>query len=1289
MRRFYAILVISLSLMYWLPMVSVGQDDADVTSPDVSISIPAGVQTGAFDVTITFTEAVSGFEQADLTLSGTAEVSITAWATTDDTVFTATITPTTGGAVKVSVAADVATDAADNNNTASGTQTIGVDLSETWMPDENLRQAVRERIGDPITKTGMAAMVELNAGGRGITDLTGLEHATNLTSALLPVNLISDVTPLSGLTNLTELWIFGNSISDVNPLSGLTNLVSLQIDGNPISDTSPLYNLLVANGGNIRDIDIIVSQYAPWDVNEDGVVDASDSALVTAALGQIGRDILDPRTDVNGDGGVDANDLALITANLSVSDTVAPDVSISVPEDVQNGEFDVTITFTEPVLDFEQADLTVTGTATASITGWVSTADAIFTATITPTTDGDVEVSVAADVATDAADNNNTASETQTVTVDMTPPDVSISVPEGSQNTLFDVTITFTESVSDFEQADLMVSGTANASVTVWLPVNDTTFTATITPTADGDVEVSVAADVATDAAGNNNTASDTQTITVDMTPPDVSISAPRGAQNSAFDVTITFTEAVSDFEQSDLTLSGTATASITAWTTTDNTVFTATITPTTGGGVNSSVAAGVATDAAGNNNTAAEVLTVDVDMIPPDVSISVPEGSHNTPFDVTITFTELVFGFEEADLSVSETAAETTTDDASTGDEASVGETAVANITAWATTDNTVFTATFTPTANGTLTLSVAAGVATDAAGNANTASETQTATIAVQAETETVEALEVWMPDEDLRNVIRGKVGAPITKAKVREMTALMVVNQTTIENLKGLEYATSLAVFYLGSSSISDLNPLKDLTTLTHLYLGNSSVSDLNPLANLTNLVLLYLEECEISDLSGLSTLTSLGNLSLNNNKISDPSGLANLTSLTQLNLGKNSMSDLSKVPTLSNLHTLRLSSNKISDLTGLPTLTSLQNLYLEKNSISNLTGLPALTSLKVLYLEENSISDLSGLNGLTSLTSLYLKKNSVSDLTGLEGVTSLKRLYLEENSVSDVSPLEDLTSLTRLSLKSNSVEDVSYLSKLTNLTGLFLKGNPISDTSPLYDLLSANDGSIIHIDIAVAQYAPWDVNKDGSVDASDVALVTAAIGQSGADILNSRTDVNRDGTVDNDDLTLVTDNLDDDAGAPAAMADIASLLDRATLESLDPEVITVQLSILRAKSDGSLKYQRAIALLESMLVALRPVETLLLANYPNPFNPETWLPYHLADASDVVITIYDMRGTVVRRLELGHQREGYYTSRARAAYWDGRNHIGERVASGIYFYQLEADAMSLLRKMVILK
>ena len=103
----------------------------------------------------------------------------------------------------------------------------------------------------------------------------------------------------------------------------------------------------------------------------------------------------------------------------------------------------------------------------------------------------------------------------------------------------------------------------------------------------------------------------------------------------------------------------------------------------------------------------------------------------------------------------------------------------------------------------------------------------------------------------------------------------------------------------------------------------------------------------------------------------------------------------------------------------------------------------------------------------------------------------------------------------------------------------------------------------------------------------------------------------------------------------------------------------------------------------------VIAMLPDNTQLLANYPNPFNPETWIPYQLASSSDVQITIYDTRGMLVRTLPLGYQSAGYYTGRSRAAYWDGRNGLGERVASGVYFYKLQTNDVSPIRKMVILK
>ena len=102
-----------------------------------------------------------------------------------------------------------------------------------------------------------------------------------------------------------------------------------------------------------------------------------------------------------------------------------------------------------------------------------------------------------------------------------------------------------------------------------------------------------------------------------------------------------------------------------------------------------------------------------------------------------------------------------------------------------------------------------------------------------------------------------------------------------------------------------------------------------------------------------------------------------------------------------------------------------------------------------------------------------------------------------------------------------------------------------------------------------------------------------------------------------------------------------------------------------------------------------VAATSDATALQANYPNPFNPETWIPYQLQHAADVTVTIYDLRGTIVRQLLLGHQPAGVYHSRSRAAHWDGRNNLGEPVASGLYFYTLTAGDFTATRKMLIRK
>ena len=99
--------------------------------------------------------------------------------------------------------------------------------------------------------------------------------------------------------------------------------------------------------------------------------------------------------------------------------------------------------------------------------------------------------------------------------------------------------------------------------------------------------------------------------------------------------------------------------------------------------------------------------------------------------------------------------------------------------------------------------------------------------------------------------------------------------------------------------------------------------------------------------------------------------------------------------------------------------------------------------------------------------------------------------------------------------------------------------------------------------------------------------------------------------------------------------------------------------------------------------------RPEVSMLRQNYPNPFNPDTWIPYQLSEDAEVVIKIYTSTGQLVRTLSLGHKPAGFYTGKEKAAYWDGCNEAGESIASGIYFYSIEAGGYNATRKMAVVR
>ena len=633
------------------------------------------------------------------------------------------------------------------------------------------------------------------------------------------------------------------------------------------------------------------------------------------------------------------------------------------------------------------------------------------------------------------------------------------------------------------------------------------------------------------------------------------------------------------------------------------------------------------------------------------------------------------------------------------------------------------------------------------------------------------------ITIRDTNLRAKIAETLGkardVQLTAADMLALTRLDVPN-ANIQDLIGLEHAHNLEYLNLGREYIQGKG-----------YVNTNAISNFSQLEGLIQLTGLNLDSNAISDVMQLANLTQLTSLSLRDTGISDVRPLAKLTRLTSLYLSGPTISDISALAGLTRLHLLQIGNTSVSDISVLAGLRELTTLYLDYNAIANVEPLAALTQLSTLRLLGNAVTDVSPLAGLIQLIQLQLGGNSLADVSALAGLIRLKYLYLSNTAVSDVAPLKALTQLTVLDLRYNTISDVSPLVGLNltgtewNSTGLYLEGNPLNYASlhthipamqargievtfdprtyPALDIISGtgqqtagsdtlanpfvvaaidargtpmrdvavsfaviegagqltattattdargraetaltvgpNPGrhrvrvtaptlrsSVTFIAIATAPAARLaaDVNGDGVVNIQDLVLVSANFGQTG----QNAADVNRDGAVNIQDLVLVAGEFGAEAAAPSAWQRISGRVpSRATVEQWLIQAYHLSLTDVRS--------QRGIFLLERLLAALVPKETALLANYPNPFNPETWIPYQLAKPAEVTLTIYAVDGRMVRQLTLGHQPAGMYHNKKRAAYWDGRNAQGEKVASGVYFYTLSAGEFSATRKLLIRK
>lgn len=555
------------------------------------------------------------------------------------------------------------------------------------------------------------------------------------------------------------------------------------------------------------------------------------------------------------------------------------------------------------------------------------------------------------------------------------------------------------------------------------------------------------------------------------------------------------------------------------------------------------------------------------------------------------------------------------------------------------------------------------------------------------------------------------------------------------TPVVNLAAIAKLPKLREINVCGGEISDISALADAKGLKELYLPGNEVSDLSPLAGLTNLTRLSFEHNRISDLSPLEGLNNLTWINLHDNEISDVSPLAAAPNLKWLDLSRNTtITDVSTLAFLPNLTWMGLAENTGIDSAHLerfsPNTSILHSDFV--NSTFPEAGPKIVGPWLWAIVSGGGVSDTDLIAKVTKGAATEVKiatfgatedkvigggkwkahnlaptgGDNLNEMTDALGWGSGSEIYdhVVYGSLTFNSPRQQET--TMLVGSDDGVKvwlngEVVHYNPVTRGAGDYQDAFPVTFKQGPNVLLVAVDnrghggfsGFFGFAEDAeykvnpigkkiVVQLPRWDVNKDGMTDILDLILVGQDFGKAAS--ANTRTDVNRDGKRNIQDLILVAKHLGEPSGVSAAPAALALSNMR-----LDPAIIRTWIAQAQLESDGSLAFQQGIANLQQLLMLLTPENTALLANYPNPFNPETWIPYHLAKPAEVTLRIYAIGGELVRTLDLGHQPAGRYQDRSQAAYWDGRNEMGESVASGVYFYTLTAGDFTATRKMLIRK
>ena len=506
------------------------------TYPRVTLSGPADVQNGAFDVTATFSTAVTGFESSDVVV-GNGFVTALSGAGED---YTVTVTPAASGAVTVDVGSDKVVDHAGNGNIPANQFSVEADVDAPTVVITGSSDVQTGAFDVAIVFSEVVTGFESGdvvVGNGSVTAFSGGGESYTATitpsgSGTITINVPADVAhDAAGNGNLAA-----GTTSD-QAQSSLT--VRADVDAPTVVITGPsdvqtgAFDVAIAfsevvTGFEPGDVVVgngTVTAFSGADESYTAAIAPSESGTVTVDVGA------DVAHDAAGNGNISADQFA-VEADLD-----APTVVITGPSDVQTGAFDVAIAFSAAVTGFEPGDVVVgNGTVTA-----FSGADESYTAAIAPSESGTVTVDVGADVAHDAAGNGNISADQFAVEADLDAPTVVITGPSDVQTGAFDVAIAFSAAVTGFEPGDVVVG---NGTVTAFSGA-DESYTAAIAPSASGTVTVDVPANAAHDAAGSGNLAAQPFSVTADLSMVRVAVSPTDGLTTTEAGGAASFTVAL------------------------------------------------------------------------------------------------------------------------------------------------------------------------------------------------------------------------------------------------------------------------------------------------------------------------------------------------------------------------------------------------------------------------------------------------------------------------------------------------------------------------------------------------------------------------------------------------------------------------------------------------------------------------------------------------------------------------------------------------------------------------